>query len=176
MIRAQRKATVSPSCNESSKCRKGNTPRSESRRTEAKTVRLFVLWEKAGTAQSAGRSDFRFDRKMRIAPSARFPISSAHAQDDRPDHPLFRNARSAHQHVEPRRLSEPGADVVGVVAGLELHAGLGPDGTDFRQPHPNARVCYQSALGRSGHACRPPRTYYRQESCAGEEASVGVSL
>ena len=93
------------------------------------------------------RSDIRFDRKMRIAPSARHPITSALAQDDRPDYPLFRNTRSAHQHVEPRRLSEPGADVVGVVAGLELHAGLGPDGTDFRQPHPNARVCYQSAPG-----------------------------
>src|SRR5215469_15225003 len=42
-----------------------------------------------------------FDRKMRIARSEPCSISSAHAQDDRTNHSLFRNSRGAHQHVEP---------------------------------------------------------------------------
>src|SRR5439155_16886403 len=53
--------------------------------------------------------DFWFDRKMRIAPYARYSISSARAQDNRADYPLLRNTRSTHQHLEPRRLAEPGA-------------------------------------------------------------------
>ena len=122
------------------------------------------------------RLTFCFDRKVRIAPNARDSISSAHAQDDRADHSLFRNTRSAHQHLEPRRFAESGADVVGVVAGLELYAWPGPDGPDLRQPHPHARVCNQSALRRPGHAGRSPRPDHRQESRAGEETSVGLSL
>src|SRR5271157_2098273 len=41
-IRAQRMAKVSPSCNESSKCPREFPPPLDSRRTEAKTVRLSV--------------------------------------------------------------------------------------------------------------------------------------
>src|SRR5437899_12502480 len=85
--------------------------------------------------------DFCFDRKMRIAPYARYSISSARAQDNRADYPLLRNTRSTHQHLKPRRLAEPGANVVGMVAGLELHARPGPDGPHLRQPHPHLRVC-----------------------------------
>ena len=65
---------------------------------------------------------------MRIVTASATPISSSHAQDDRADRPLFRNTRSAHQHPERRRLAEPSAHVVGVVAGLELYARSDPIG------------------------------------------------
>ena len=45
--------------------------------------------------------DFWFDRKMRIAPYARYSISSARAQDNRANYPLLRNTRSTHQHLNP---------------------------------------------------------------------------
>jgi hypothetical protein len=143
-------------------------------------LRYDPLGWKLGLVLAAGGAlaaalRFAFGRKKRIAPSSRSPLSLAHAQDDRTDHPLFRNAGSAHQHDEPGLLAEPGADVVGVVARLELHARPGPDGPDLRQPHPHARVCDQPALGRPGHARRPPRAHHQQGSSAGEEALVGLS-
>lgn len=65
---------------------------------------------------------------------------SVHAQDDRANGSLFRNACSAHQYNESRRHGELGSDVVGVVVGLELHARPRTNGPDLGQPHPHARV------------------------------------
>src|SRR6202035_1392221 len=68
---------------------------------------------------ATGPTDSWFDRKARIALTACDPIWSAHAQDNRADHSLFRNTRSADQHLESRRFFESGTDVVGMVARLE---------------------------------------------------------
>jgi flavin reductase (DIM6/NTAB) family NADH-FMN oxidoreductase RutF len=69
-----------------------------------------------------------FDRKNRIAPSTRSPISSVDAQDDRANHSLFRYAGGPYQLAESRRIAESVADVVGLVAGVELHARPRKDG------------------------------------------------
>ena len=60
----------------------------------------------------------------------RCPISSANAQDDRTNHSLLRNSGGAHQHVEPRWITQPGADVLGNGGWVELHARLGADGPE----------------------------------------------
>ena len=74
----------------------------------------------------------QFDRKNRIVACAQHPLALAHAQDHRTNHPLLRNARSTYQHLELGRLAESGAHVVGLVAGMELHARPGADGPNQR--------------------------------------------
>jgi len=62
----------------------------------------------------------------------RCPISSANAQDDRTNHSLLRNSGGAHQHVEPRWITQPGADVLGMVVGRSCMLGLGQMGQKRR--------------------------------------------
>ena len=75
---------------------------------------------------------FGIASKFRDASVAPCTVFFTHAQDDRTNNSLLRDACSPHQHVKSGWHAESCADVVCVVAGMELHAGAGPDEPDLR--------------------------------------------